>query len=86
LTFEDRRNANATWADSLGVSYTPTFVFFDGGKEVFRAESYLRPFHLASALEYVASSAYRAEPSFQRYIQARAERLRGRGQAVDLWK
>ncbi len=86
LTLEDRRDANATWADSLRVSYTPTIVWFDGGKEVFRVESYLRPFHLASALDYVASRAYRTEPSFQRYIQARADRLRGRGQNVDLWK
>jgi hypothetical protein len=61
-------------------------VFFDGGREVFRSEAYLRPFHLASALEYVASRTYRSEPSFQRYVQARAERLRARGENVDLWK
>lgn len=86
LTLEDRRNAKSTWARELRVAYTPTLVFFDGGKEVFRIESYLRPFHLASALDYVASGAYRKESSFQRYIQARAERLRARGEAVDLWK
>lgn len=71
---------------SLHVAYTPSIVLFDGGKEVFRAESYLRPFHLASALEYVASRSYRTEPSFQRYVQARADRLRDRGRTVDLWK
>ena len=71
---------------SLRVSYTPSIVFFDGGREVFRVEAYLRPFHLASALDYVASRAYRREPSFQRFLQARAERLRERGAAVDLWK
>jgi thioredoxin-related protein len=86
LTLDDRRDAASTWAGALGIAYTPTIVFFDGGREVFRVESYLRPFHLASALEYVASKAYRAEPSFQRYIQARAERLRERGQSADLWK
>jgi len=85
LTLDERRDATTTWADSLRVSYTPTIVWFDGGREVFRAESYLRPFHLAAALEYVASGAYRSEPSFQRYVQARAERLRQRGQNVDLW-
>ncbi|MFZ5510285.1 MAG: thioredoxin family protein [Pseudomonadota bacterium] len=75
------------WARALKVVYTPTMVFFDDrGKEVFRIEAYLRPFHLASSFEYVASGAYRKEPSFQRFIQARAERLRERGQAVDLWK
>jgi thioredoxin-related protein len=86
LTLDDRRDAAGTWSGALRVAYTPTIVFFDGGKDVFRIESYLRPFHLASALEYVASKAYRTEPSFQRYIQARADRMRERGQNVDLWK
>jgi thioredoxin-related protein len=71
---------------SLSVAYTPSIVFFDGGREVFRVEAYLRPFHLASALDYVASRAYRGEPSFQRFLQARAERLREGGATVDLWK
>jgi thioredoxin-related protein len=75
------------WADELGVTYTPALVFFaDDGREVFRIDAYLRPFHLASSLEYVASGAYRDEPSFQRFIQGRAERLRAQGKTVDLWK
>jgi thioredoxin-related protein len=75
------------WADELGVTYTPAVIFFaDDGREVFRIDAYLRPFHLASSLEYVASGAYRDEPSFQRFIQARAERLRAQGSSVDLWK
>ena len=56
------------------------------GREVFRIDAYLRPFHLESSLDYVASGAYRDEPSFQRFIQARAERLRAAGGTVDLWK
>ncbi len=54
--------------------------------EVFRIDAYLRPFHLASALDYVASGAYRDEPSFQRFVQTRAERLRVQGETVDLWQ
>jgi thioredoxin-related protein len=74
------------WGRELKVAYTPTLVFFDtGGKEVFRAEAYLKPFHLASALDYVASGAYRAQPSFQRFIQGRAEKIRAAGGRVDLW-
>lgn len=69
----------------LGSAYLPAIVFFAGGKEVFRTEAYLRPFHLASALEYVASGSHAREPSFQRFVQARAERLRSRGERVDLW-
>ncbi len=81
-----RSFAEAGWADALQIAYTPSVVFFDtGGKEVFRIEAYLRPFHFASSFDYVASGAYREQPSFQRYIQARAERIRERGGTVELW-
>lgn len=75
------------WAGELRITYAPSLVFFDtGGREVFRAEGYLRPFHLASALEYVAGGGYAREPNFQRYIQGRADTLRAAGKPVDLWK
>jgi thioredoxin-related protein len=87
VTPEGRRTTAATWARELDVAYTPAIVFFDDqGREVFRVDAYLRPFHLSSCLDYVASGAYRTEPSFQRFIQARAERLRNQGTAVDLWR
>ena len=74
------------WGREMKIAYTPTLVFFDEkGVESFRVEAYLRPFHLASVLDYVASGAYRSEPSFQRYIQGRAERIRSGGGRVDLW-
>jgi thioredoxin-related protein len=76
----------ADWARELGIAYTPSIVFFDRGKEVFRIEAYLRPFHLAGSFDYVASGGYLREPSFQRFLQARSESLRKRGEAVDLWK
>jgi thioredoxin-related protein len=75
------------WARELGISYAPALVFFDrSGKEVFRVDGYLRPFHLAGTLDYVASGAYLKQPSFQRYLQARADGMRQRGETVDLWK
>jgi thioredoxin-related protein len=81
------RTAAEDWARELGIAYTPSLVFFDeGGKEVFRIEAYLRPFHLRSSLEYVASEAYKREPSFQRFLQGRARELRERGETVDLWR
>lgn len=74
------------WAQGLKVAYVPTLVLLDPrGVEVLRMEAYFRPFHVAGALEYVASGAYRKEPSLQRFLQARAERLRSRGETVDLW-
>jgi len=88
LTGPDGAKVKAdSWARDLGVAYTPTIVLFAAdGQEVFRLDAYLRAFHFASALDYVASGAYRTEPSFQRYLQARAERLREGGQAVDVWE
>lgn len=74
------------WGRELKIAYTPTLVFFDAkGAESFRVEAYLKPFHLASGLDYVASGAYLSEPSFQRFIQRRAERVRAAGGRVDLW-
>ena len=58
----------------------------DDGREAFRLESYVRPFHLAASFDYVASGAYRKEPSLQRFIQARAEQMKEHGQPVELWK
>jgi thioredoxin-related protein len=81
-----KRLTEEQWAQELKVAYTPTMVFFDArGREVFRIDAYLKPFHLASSLDYVASGAYRTQPSFQRFIQARAEKIRAQGGAVEIW-
>jgi thioredoxin-related protein len=80
-----RRVRADAWANELRVTWTPAIVFFDAtGVEVFRVDAHLRPFHFASALEYVSTGAYREEPSFQRFIQVRADRMRARGERVDL--
>ena len=74
------------WAAALKLTYVPSMLFFDDrGREVFRLEAYTRPFHLAGSLQYVASGAYRSEPSFQRFLQAEADRRRAHGESVDLW-
>jgi thioredoxin-related protein len=73
------------WAAELGIKYTPSLVFFDAaGREVFRVEGYLKSFHIHGALDYVATGAYIAQPSFQRYLAARREALAARGIMVDL--
>jgi len=71
---------------TLRSDYVPALVFLDAaGREVFRTEAYLRPFHLAASLEYVASGAYAREPSFQRFLHDKTEGMRRRGERVDLW-
>jgi thioredoxin-related protein len=78
------RSAKA-WAHELNIQHAPSMVFFDAaGEEVFRSEAYLRAFHTQSAMEYVASGAYAREPSFQRFVAARGDRLREQGMAVEL--
>ena len=86
VTPAGKRMRENEWARALNIVYTPSLVFFDrAGAEVFRADGYLRPFHLASSLDYVASGAYRDEPSFQRFVKSRAEARRGKGTPIDLW-
>lgn len=91
-TPEGQRLTAEAWARALGVGFTPTLVFFDvagqssAGREVFRLDGYTRPFHLATSLEYVAERAWQRQPEFQRFIRDKADRLRERGQAVELWK
>jgi thioredoxin-related protein len=86
ITPAGERTQASSWAQRLKLGYVPAMLFFDGrGREVFRIEAYLRPFHLAGALEYVASRAYAKEPSFQRFLQDKAARMRLRGEPVDLW-
>jgi len=88
LTAPDGRKVTAAdWARELKVAYTPSVVFFDDrGREVFRTEAYLRPFHLTGSFEYVASGGYKSEPSFQRFLQAKAKKIEDAGGKVDLWK
>lgn len=75
----------AQWAKQLHIQYAPSAVFFDReGREVFRTEAYLKAFHMQSAMDYVASAAYREQPSFQRFIAARAAALEAQGIHVDL--
>ena len=82
-----KRLSMRDWAREANVVYTPSFAFFDtSGSEVFRVEGYLRPFHLASSLDYVASGGYRTQPEFQRFIEARAAARRARGERVELMK
>ena len=88
LTTPDGRGTTAeAWGRELKIGYTPSVVFFDDrGREVFRLEAYLRPFHFTSSFEYVASGAYRKEPEFQRFLQHKAEQMKQAGENPDLWR
>ena len=75
------------WATQLNITYLPAIVFFNPeGKEVMRVNAQMRSFHIQSVLDYVLSGAYKKELNFQRYISARADKIREEGKDVDIWK
>jgi thioredoxin-related protein len=80
------RTTASAWARDLDLGYSPAIVFFDrSGREVMRIDAFLKTFHIQSVFDYVLREAYLTEPSFQRFISARAERLREEGYDVDIW-
>jgi len=74
------------WATELGIEYLPAIHFFDkAGKQVMRIDTQLRTFHIQSIFDYVLSGTYATEPNFQRYISARADKIRETGKDVDIF-
>jgi thioredoxin-related protein len=85
----EERDLAAKW----GVQFTPTTVIFPASAvgavsakeaEAFRLPGYLKPFHYLSALEYVASGAFRNQ-QFQRFLQAKFAELEAKGIDPDVW-
>lgn len=75
------------WFQDLGLGFAPAVVLYDsGGVKVIVLDAMFKTFHVLGALEYVASGAYRHEPSFQRYLSERAELIRESGQDVNIWQ
>jgi len=74
------------WVRELGIVYTPSVVFFDtSGIEVMRIGAFMKTFHFQSVYDYVLEKAYLSEPSFQRYIAERAEKIREAGFDTNIW-
>lgn len=87
LTAPDGKKTNARdWARALDVKYAPTIVVFDGqGEEIIRSEAMFKVFHTRGIFDYVLTGGYREQPSFQRWLSARAEHFREQGKDVDIW-
>jgi len=87
IGFDGKETTAIKLAKKLQVQYAPSFLFFDSkNKEVIRMEAYMKAFHIQSVFDYVATSAYIDEPSFQRYIDVRAEKIREKGGKIELMK
>jgi len=86
ITPEGKKSTARDWAKTLGVNYAPTIVVLNAeGREVIRSEAMFKVFHTRGILDYVSSGGYREQPSFQRWLSARADHLREQGQDVDIW-
>jgi len=87
VTPQGKRMSAHEWAKALDVKYAPSLVVFnERGQEIIRSEAFFKIFHTQGIFAYVAEGAYRKEPSFQRYLSARAEHLREEGKDVDIWR
>lgn len=87
ITPQGKATTARAWAKELDIKYAPTLVVFNPqGKEIIRSEAFFKTFHTQGILAYVAEAAYKTEPSFQRYLSARAEKFREQGQDVDIWR
>jgi thioredoxin-related protein len=83
--FDGDAMAEKRLARKQRVSFTPTIVFVgDDGGEVFRMPGYFKPFHFLGMFEYVRDEGYDKEP-FQRWLQAKADRMREEGKEVIIW-
>lgn len=87
ITPDGKQTTAREWAKALDVKYAPTIVLFDAsGKEVIRSEAFFKVFHTQGIFTYVTSGAYKKEPSFQRYLEGKAEAIRQSGKDVDIWR
>jgi thioredoxin-related protein len=82
-------------ARKWGVHFTPTIMFFSddpaavAGKpanqgEVMRMPGYFKPYHFISMFEYVRGAHYE-NIGFQKFIQARFDRLKEEGKEPKVW-
>lgn len=87
LTIPDGSQTTAKlWAKSLDVKYAPTLIIFNRqGKEIIRSEAFFKVFHTQGMFSYVLDGDYKKQPSFQRYLAARAEHFREQGKTIDIW-
>ncbi len=85
-TIKGQQVSQRNYAKQLNIGYTPTVILFDkNGQEVHRIDGFMKTFHFQSSLAYVLESAYLSQPSFQRYISARGDKLRTIGYDTDIW-
>jgi len=75
ITPDGTRTSARRWAESLGIFYAPTLVFFDeNGGEIIRVDSVVHFFRLRNVLSYILAKGYLSYPSFQLWRSAERNR------------
>jgi len=83
-------------AKKYRIQFTPTMQFFEKEQssnsngspqkeEIWRIMGYWKPFHFLNTFVYIQEKGYIEQPSFQRWLQAHAEKLRMQGKEINLW-
>jgi thioredoxin-related protein len=73
------------YAKNLKISYHPTIVLFDKGKEILRIESMLYRYHFLESLRYVGERHYVQYPGIvYDYIDRKTKKLLESGQDVNI--
>ena len=82
---DGNRTTPKAYAEKLGVTYRPTIILFDRGKEIARIEGMLYRYHFAGVLEYVGGRHYEQYPrSPFDYINAKTEEILKSGKDVNI--
>ncbi|MEJ2361048.1 MAG: thioredoxin fold domain-containing protein [Gammaproteobacteria bacterium] len=87
ITMDGKQTTARALARQLNIKYAPTIVLMDPqGKEIIRSEAFFKVFHTQGIFAYVLDGGYKTQPSFQRWLQTRADHLREQGKNVDIWR
>jgi thioredoxin-related protein len=72
VTPQGERLTARSWAQRLGLFYSPTLVFFgESGQEVMRVDSVVQFHRLHAVLEYILTRGYLEQPYFPRWREDR---------------
>lgn len=87
ITPSGQRTTAKKWFDDLNLTFNPSIVFFDKqGNEVIRKDAMFKSFHFHGFFTYLLSGAYKTQPSYQRYLEGKADDIRETGKDVNIWK
>jgi thioredoxin-related protein len=73
----------AQWVKTLGLTYRPALVLYDGGREIFRSDGRLYHFHFKESLRYVSGGHYKRFAGIAQYNAARRDELLKQGVRID---